>query len=104
MPFSWVRAPSHTSRKIRECMGSNQSKVKFEECVRNIVASDGGSVDQIWFEPNGQFAHIHISWDTPEQKRSIVFDLGAEDIVDLHSAEEIDNLEAEPFSPYSSES
>ena len=43
MPFSWVKMPSNTSRKIRECMGDNKSKAKFKECVEEIVASDGGA-------------------------------------------------------------
>jgi hypothetical protein len=98
MPFSWVRVSSHTSQKIRECTGDNHSKAKFEECVRQIVGDDGGGVESIWFEPNGRYAHAHIYWETSEQKRNIIFDLEAEDVVDLYSAEEIDALTAERYS------
>jgi hypothetical protein len=105
MPFSWVRVPTGTSRKIRECAGENPTKAKFESCVRDIVAGDQGAVDgEIRFEPNGKFAHVHIQWDTPDQKRRIVFDLAADTVVDLYSAEEIDDMSVEPYSPCSPES
>jgi hypothetical protein len=106
MPFSWVRVPTHTSRKIRECTAGNETKTKFEECVVDIVAGDGGSVvgDQIWFEPNGRFAHVYISWDTPDQKRKIVLDLDAADVVDLYSSAEMEQKDAEAYTPYRPES
>lgn len=105
MPFSWVKAPTGTSRKIRECAGDNPTKAKFESCARDIVAGDGGSVDgEIRFEPNGKFAHIHIEWDTPEQKRRIIFDLDAVETVDLYSAAEIDDMTVEAYTPYNRES
>jgi len=92
MPFSWVRLPSHTSRKIRECMGDSMLKVRFEECVGRIVADAGGTLEQLWFEQNGKFAHGHIRWETPEQKAHIVYDLEADQVVDLVSPQEIDEL------------
>src|SRR6266436_1104093 len=98
MPFSWVRISSHTSQKIRECAGDDHSKVRFAECVQEIATSDGGSVEQLWFEPNGKFAHAHIYWETYEQKQNIIFDLEAEDVVDLYSPEEIDDMNAERYS------
>jgi hypothetical protein len=105
MPFSWVKAPTGTSRKIRECAGDHPTKAKFESCARDIVAGDGGSVDgEIRFEPNGKFAHIHIEWDTPEQKRRIIFDLDAVETVDLYSAAEIDDMTVEAYTPYNRES
>jgi hypothetical protein len=105
MPFSWVKAPTGTSRKIRECAGDHPTKAKFESCARDIVAGDGGSVDgEIRFEPNGKFAHIHIEWDTPEQKRKIIFDLDAVETVDLYSAAEIDDMTVEAYTPYNRES
>jgi hypothetical protein len=105
MPFSWVKAPTGTSRKIRECAGDHPTKAKFESCARDIVAGDGGSVDgEIRFEPNGKFAHIHIEWDTPEQKRKIIFDLDAVEVVDLYSAEEIDDMTVEAYTPCNPES
>jgi hypothetical protein len=105
MPFSWVKAPTGTSRKIRECAGDHPTKAKFESGARDIVAGDGGSVDgEIRFEPNGKFAHIHIEWDTPEQKRKIIFDLDAVETVDLYSAAEIDDMTVEAYTPYNRES
>jgi len=105
MPFSWVKAPTGTSRKIRECAGDHPTKAKFESCARDIVAGDGGKVDgEIRFEPNGKFAHIHIEWDTPEQKRQIIFDLDAVETVDLYSAAEIDDMTVEAYTPYNRES
>ena len=105
MPFSWVKAPTGTSRKIRECAGDHPTKAKFESCARDIVAGDGGSVDgEIRFEPNGKYAHIHIEWDTPEQKRKIIFDLDAVETVDLYSAAEIDDMTVEAYTPYNRES
>ena len=58
MPFSWMRVPGNTSPKVRRCMGDDHSKVRFEACVKDIVADDGGRVDQLWFELNGTFAHV----------------------------------------------
>jgi hypothetical protein len=105
MPFSWVKAPTGTSRKIRECAGDHPTKAKFESCARDVVAGDGGSVDgEIRFEPNGRFAHIHIQWDTPEQKRKIIFDLDAVETVDLYSAAEIDDMTVEAYTPCNPES
>jgi hypothetical protein len=92
MPFSWVRLSSHTSHKIRECMGDSRSKVRFAECVHKIVADAGGSLEQLWFEQNGKFAHGHIQWYTPEQKAHIVYDLEADQVIDLVSPQEIDEL------------
>jgi hypothetical protein len=94
MPFSWVKAPSGTSPKIRACTGGDPSKLKFEECVESIVAKAGGRVESLWFEQNGKFAHIHIYWETHEQRANIVFDLQAEDVIDLISPREVDELAA----------
>jgi hypothetical protein len=90
MPFSWIRVSSRTSRKIRDCMGESDSKVRFEECLRDIVASDGGAVERVWFELNGKFAHAHVYWETLEQKAAIVFDVEADQVIDLASPQEID--------------
>ena len=95
MPFSWMRVPGNTSPKVRRCMGDDHSKVRFEACVKDIVADDGGRVDQLWFELNGTFAHVHFYWETVEQKTAIVFDLEADDVVDIVSPEELDKLARE---------
>lgn len=100
MPFSWLKVPTGTSRKIHQCAGPNPTKVKFESCVQDIVASDGGSVDgQIRYEGNGKFAHVHVCYDTQDQKRRIVYDLDAVEVVDLYSAEEIDEMSVETYTP-----
>ena len=96
------QAPAGRSASARAI---NPTKAKFESCARDIVAGDGGSVDgEIRFEPNGKFAHIHIQWDTPEQKRRIIFDLDAVETVDLYSAAEIDDMTVEAYTPYNRES
>lgn len=92
MPFSWVKAMTATSERIRACQGDDRSKRRFEQCVREIVASDGGSVESVWFELNAKFAHIHLWWETLEQKAAILYDLEAEEVVDLVSADEADEL------------
>jgi hypothetical protein len=92
MPFSWVRVSSATSRKIRECTGDEPSRARFDECVRKIVAADGGGVEAVWFEQNGKFARVHFFWETHEQKARIIFDLEAEDVIDLITPQEADEL------------
>ena len=92
MPFSWVKVSSHTSPKILECLDGDTTKRHFEECVRKIVAADGGGVESVWFEQNGKLAHVHIYWETPQQKQQIVLDLEAEDVIDLLSPAEVDDL------------
>lgn len=93
MPFSWVRVSSKTSRKIRECTGDEPSRSDFEECVRKIVAAEGGGVEAVWFEQNGKFARVHFFWESHEQKARIIFDLEAEDVIDLISPQEADELD-----------
>jgi len=98
MPFSWVLIPSNTSRKIRARAGDDRTKVRFKELVEEIAENAGGSAREIYFELSGKFAHAHIYWDEPEQKQRIVFDLEAEEVVDLYSAGEIDAFDAAPYS------
>ncbi len=92
MPFSWVRVSSTTSAKIRQCTDGDPSKRKFEECVRSIVAGDGGRVESLWFEQNGRYARVRFYWETHEQKTQILFDLEGEDVVDLLTADQVDKL------------
>jgi hypothetical protein len=92
MPFSWVRVSSATSPKVRACTGGDSSKRKFEECVRSIVADDGGRVESLWFEQNGRFARVRFYWETHEQKARIVFDLEGEEVIDLLTTQEVDDL------------
>jgi hypothetical protein len=92
MPFSWMRVSSGTSRRIKDCMGSDHSKARFEKCVGDIVEQEGGRVEGVWFELNGKFAHVHVYWETQEQKANIVFDLEADQVTDLLSVEEADHI------------
>jgi hypothetical protein len=92
MPFSWVRISSETSPKIRQCTAGDPSKRKFEECVRSIVADDGGRVESFWFEQNGRYARVRFYWDTHEQKAKIIFDLEGEEVIDLLTTQEVDDL------------
>ncbi|MGZ4334951.1 MAG: hypothetical protein ACXVRJ_11865 [Gaiellaceae bacterium] len=95
MPMSWVKTPSGTSRRMRECMGEDWSKQNFEACVGTLVDSSGGRVLGVWFEQNAKYAHVHFYWDTLEQKAAILYDLQGEDVVDLITAPEADELVAE---------
>ena len=97
MPHSWLRIPANTGRKVRECMGSDHSKGKFRECVAQVVADDGGTLDDLWFEGNGRWAHAYITYEGDAQRRRIVLDLEAEQATDLYSADEIDQYIAESY-------
>ena len=92
MPFSWVRISSKTSPKIQRCVDGDPSKRKFEECVRSIVADDGGRVESFWFEQNGRYARVRFYWETHEQKLQIILDLEGEEVIDLLTTDEVDKL------------
>ena len=94
MPFSWVKVSSGSSRKIRQCAGDDRSKRKFESCVRALVEKRGGRVESLYFEQNGKFAHVHLCYDDDKQRSNIIFDLEGEDVIDLVTAEEIDERHA----------
>jgi hypothetical protein len=98
MPFSWVRVPSNTSRKLRDCAGDDHSKVHIKRCIEDLTTKAGGRAEEVWFEGSGKFAHAHIYWETNEQKRNIILDLEAVEVVDLFEPEEIDELTAERYS------
>jgi hypothetical protein len=80
---------------MRDCMGGDASKQRFEECARSIVKDDGGDVLGVWFESSTRFAHIHVQWPDLETKGAILYDLEAVDTGDLLSAEEADDLSRE---------
>jgi hypothetical protein len=92
MAWSWVRVSTGTSPKLRDCMGDDTSAGKFEECVRTIVASHNGTVDDVKFEPNGKWARVRFEWEDPQDRYAILFDLQAEETEDLLSADEMDAL------------
>lgn len=92
MPWSWVRVSTRTSPKLQQCMGSDKSAGKFVECVESIVAHRNGTVDDVEFEPNGRWARVHFEWTRPQDRLAILLDLEAEEVHDLLSAEELDEL------------
>ena len=97
MPHSWLRIPANTGRKVRDCMGSDHSKGKFKECASQVVADDGGTLEDLWFEGNGRWAHAYVEYATEAQRRKIVLDLEAEQSTELYSADEIDKLIVESY-------
>jgi hypothetical protein len=97
MPFSWVKVSTHTSRKLRDCIGDDGSRVHVKQCIETL-AGRSGCAEQTWFELNGKYARVLIQWSTPADKAKIVLDLEAEDVIDLYPPEEIDELAAERYS------
>ena len=92
MAWSWVRVKTGTSQKLRDCMGSDASAGKFVTCVETIVAKRNGRVDDVKFEPNGRWARVRFWWENPQDRLAILLDLEAEEVHDLLSAEEMDEL------------
>jgi hypothetical protein len=100
MPHSWLRIPANTGRKIRDCMGNDHSKGKFHSCADKVVADDGGTLEQLWFEGNGRWAHAYVEYPDDEVLRRIILDLEAEQAAELYSADEIDQRIAENLEGY----
>jgi hypothetical protein len=92
MAWSWVRVKTGTSPKLRDCMGGDTSAGKVEGCVRKIVADRHGEVAEVRFEPNGRWARVLFSWESPSDRLAIIFDLQAEDVQDLLSSDEMEEL------------
>ena len=94
MAWSWVRVSAATSPKLRECMDrrNDTSAAGFVACVESIVASRNGEVDDVKFEPNGKWARVRFTYSRPEDRLAILLDLEAEEVYDLLSAEEMDEL------------
>jgi hypothetical protein len=82
MPHSWIRISRGTSPKLRECMSSDTSRAKFQDCVTRIVVENGGRVETFLFEESGRWARARVFWDRPEQKQQIIDDLEAEELLD----------------------
>jgi hypothetical protein len=97
MPFSWVKVSTHTSHKLRDCVGDDRKRVHVKECIEKITG-ESGKAHSTWFELNGKYARVLIEWATPDDKAKIVLDLEAEDVIDLYPPEEIDELAAERYS------
>jgi len=77
-------------------MGGDASAGKFEECVKSIVANAGGRVDEVRFEPNGRFARFHFYWDNAQVKHAVIYDLQADEVLDVFSADEMDSIRLRP--------
>ena len=73
-------------------MGGDKTAANFEGCVRTIVGDRGGRVDEVKFEPNGKWARVRIEWTSPENRLAILLDLEAEEVHDLLSADEMEEL------------
>jgi hypothetical protein len=98
MPFSWVKVSTHTSHKLRDCVGDDGRRVHVKHCIETLTEKAGGTANETWFELNGKYARVLIEWATPDEKAKIVLDLEAEDVIDLYAPEEIDELAAERYS------
>ena len=96
MGWSWVRVPTGSSPKLRDCTDGDPSASRFEECVATIVAGASGESDadklMVKFEPNGKWARVGFSWDDPRVKYAVVYDLEGREVLDLLSAGELDGI------------
>jgi hypothetical protein len=73
-------------------MGDDGSASKFESCVTEIVSADGGEVEEVKYELNGKWARVRFHWDDAGVKQAVIYDLRADEVVDLISGEERDEL------------
>ena len=94
MPFSWVRVSTHTSRKLRDCIGKDPTRVRAKQCIESLVASRGATAVLVLFEKNGKFARVVLEYPD-EAKAAVLFDLEADQVLDLVPADELDELIAE---------
>ena len=92
MGWSWVRVSTGTSPKLRECIGEDPSATRFEECVREIVAANGGDVEIVKFDLDGRLARVGFAWEVPRVKNAVVYDLGGRQDHDFLDADELDGL------------
>jgi hypothetical protein len=89
-----MRVPGNTSPKIRKCMENEKSnsKATFESCLKKVVEDAGGKASDVWFEQNGTYAHALVEWETLDQKAAIVFDIEADEVIDVMSPADLDKL------------
>ncbi len=95
MPFSWVRVSTHTSRKLRDCIAKDPSRVRAKQCIESIVADRGGTASLVMFERNGKFARVVLEYPGDGEKAAILLDLEADQVIDLLPPDELDELIAE---------
>jgi hypothetical protein len=84
---------------MKECMGDDASRASFERCLNTIVTENDGKVEGVWYESSAKIAHVHVSWTTLDQRRGIMYDLGAVDDGDLLTGEDVDSLVEERGAP-----
>ena len=98
MPWSWVRVSTRTSPKLRNCKGSDNSSAKIKQCVTTIVTQAGGELQhggeagEVRFEGNGKFARLKFFWADHGIKQLVIYDLEADEVVDLLEDDERDGL------------
>jgi hypothetical protein len=92
MPWSWVRVSTRTSPKLRDCTGSDDSAARVRQCVTDIVEAAGAEFGRLDFESNGRWARLRFRWDDHVTKRNVMYDLQADNLVDLIDDDERDDL------------
>jgi hypothetical protein len=92
MPWSWVRVSTGTSPKLKRCIGTDTSSGKARDCVTDIVTGAGGEVGELHFEANGKWARLRFKWANVHIKRDVIYDLQAEDVIDVLEDDERDEL------------
>ncbi len=95
MPFSWVRVPAGTSPKLRNCVGDDKTRHRYEQCVRGIVESRHCRVESMNWEANGKFIRLYFWWDEPRDRRAVIADLEATHELDLYDVDDVDSFAAE---------
>jgi hypothetical protein len=74
---------------------NDTSRAGFETCVNDIAGRYGGSVTRFDYETNGKWARGCLDWPDHERKNKIINLLQAEDVVDLLSRDDVNNLESD---------
>jgi hypothetical protein len=99
MPWSWVRVSTRTSPKLQSCKGGDNSSAKVKQCISTIVTAAGGAlqhggeVGEVRFEGNGRYARLRFFWADHVIKRDVIYDLQADEVVDLIDDDERDDLQ-----------
>ena len=103
MPWSWVRVPTETSPALSNCVTTKEGPTRqaYADCIREIIQNRGGGVgpNDVKFEANGKWAHVHFEWASHAQKHQIMFDLDASAGIDLLTAADFDTFEQQENKP-----
>lgn len=106
MAWSWVRVSTQTSPKLARCLDGDTSSGKVKGCIDRIVRAAGGAfehngeVGRIDFEGNGRWARVRFWSEDSEVRGRVIYDLQAEDVVDLISDDERGDLQLrDPLDP-----